>query len=827
MKINPDLLKEITTKSLTNKSTGVKGLINSIHKDTQLRDSVTLESIPLAPIPLKKGDNWHLFCLLATPQKLENGSEVFNPPWALIEWILPQGTVVGIEDLRNNDAINQLKSAQKLIKTNPADVNINEDKIAKIKREDILFELLDKLTSQPFDLENLAPHYSGLLPQEIYDYYWALIPETKQWLNPDFTAIKLDNISREKNVKNSENNAPISLEIEENKVSQESNFTPEITELENEISGEENDLTNLSTLNKSLDLDSYLNNWLSQLHNLADSFNLSSLSSKLHNYEYRLLQPGFRLAIVGEFSRGKSNLINSILEEKIVPIGSLPTTSTLISIFPDPENKIEIYSPDKPVEIRDLNEESWSDLLATDPTGNNQEILAKIRVKVNNSWLEKLDVELIDTPGAGDLSTRRSALIFDLLSQCDAAVLVISATMALSLTEIAFLEEEIIGRHVPRILVVVTKLDLIKPEEKTIVFEHISQRLAKISADIPLLSLHPVEQNQTEAETINLIKNQIEKMVDQGERKIWRSRQIANQLIDSCQQIKSLGEQAIATVNLDKAEREKEVKKLQEKISSAQIYWQQLELDLEQRRSKNYQQLEKKIFDVKSNLLSVLQFQLKKTTNPKSWWQDDLPFTLRKELVTFSRTVENFIIQKIAEDNSWLEKKVKQLFGQEIATILPVNNYNLDLITNIENLPLADLQKYRLLTRLGSSAAIIGGYILGGPIGIIASTGIWLFGENMMNKTVEEQKETIEQELEQKINLCFYQYCQKVADRLRQVYQQIINEIKQEEKTWKQNQQAMINKINSDNSPQEVKKWTELINQVNDIENSILTTIKS
>lgn len=316
-------------------------------------------------------------------------------------------------------------------------------------------------------------------------------------------------------------------------------------------------------------------------------------------------------------------------------------------------------------------------------------------------------------------------------------------------------------------------------------------------------------------------------MVDKGERKIWRNRQITNQLIDFCHQLKSLAENAIANANLDQAEREKEIKKFQEKVQSAQLYWQQLELDLEQRRIKNYQQLERKIFETKSNLLTVLQFQLKKTTNPKSWWQEDLPFTLRKELVTFSRSVENFFIQKIAEDNSWLEEKVKQLFGQEIATILPVNNYNLDLITNIENLPLADLQKYRLLTRLGSSAAIIAGYILGGPIGIIASTGIWLFGENMMNKTVEEQKETIEQELEQKINLCFNQYCQKVADRLRQIYQQIINEIKQEEKTWQQNQQVIINKINSNNSQQEVKKWTELINQINNLENSILTEVKN
>jgi len=461
--------------------------------------------------------------------------------------------------------------------------------------------------------------------------------------------------------------------------------------------------------------------------------------------------------------------------------------------------------------------------LATDPTGNNQEILAKIRVKLNNSWLENLDIELIDTPGAGDLSSQRSALIFDLLNQCDGVILVISATMALSLTEIAFLEQEIIGRHVPRILVVVSKLDTIKQEEKQAVFENITERLNKVSSDIPLLSLHPINDDQSSLETLTDIKHKIEEMVAKGERKIWRSRQLAHQLVDYCCQVKTLAETAIHTDQLDQVEREKAIIKNQELIQDAEIYWQQLQLELEQKRIKNYQQLEQRVFEIKSNLLDILAFELKKTVNPKTWWEEDLPFKLRKELVTLSRNAETFIVQKIAQDVTWLQEKITEYFSQQINPINPRNNQQLEIDYNIKDLSLADLQKYRLFTRLGSSAAMIGGYILGGPIGIIASTGVWLFGENMMNKTVEEQKELIAQELEKKVSYSLNQYCQKIAERLRQTYQEISQQIKHEQITWKQNQQILFNNINS---TEEVEKWTTLLNQVNDLQTSITNALK-
>lgn len=796
MKIDPELLKKITSQSLANKSQGIKGLINSIHKDTQLRNWVTIESMPLPPIPYKIDDQWHLLTLLVTTKTLETATQVFNPPWGAIKWIIPQGNVVETQDLSENTAIIQLQSNQEnLIKLTPTDSTVNLDSKTRLMREEALFQLLDKLVVEDFSLSKLAPHYAGLLPREIYDYYWLLIPESKEWLNRDVKAWDLSHRETQS----------ITIEAEKNK-------------REIPIIGDQE-----STGKTVSPSESSLNQWLSELEEIATQYDLEDFSNQLHHYQYRLLQPGFRLAVVGEFSRGKSNLINCLLGDDFLPTGSLPTTSTLISIFPSQENQITIYFPDQRVENRQLSQEAWEDLLATDPTGNNQEILAKVRVKINNSWLEKLDVELIDTPGANDLGSRRSGLVFDLLNQCDAAVLVISATLPFSLTETSFLEQEIIGRHVPRILVVVSKLDMVKADEREAVFENITSRIGKISPEVTVLPLHPLDDHQSSTDTITAIKTHLEKMVDKGERRLWRSRQVTGQVLNGCQKLKNLAETAIAKAQLAESERQTEIKKIEASIQKAEIYWQELTINLDSRRLKNYQNLDRNIMEFKTTLLDVLKFQLKKASNPKLWWQEDLPFVLRKEFVNFSRNVENSLIQKIAEDNSWVEAKVKEYFGQEIATIMPVSNYNYELTSHFENLPLADLQQYRLLTRLGSSAAIIAGYILGGPIGIVCSTGIWLWGENTINQTVTEQKQTVEQELEQKVSLSLNQYSQKVAARLTEIYQQILQEINKEKQQWRQNQQILITTMKS---TEELEKWHKLTEQINQIERKVNQELK-
>ncbi|KOP26824.1 hypothetical protein AMR41_08355 [Hapalosiphon sp. MRB220] len=73
-------------------------------------------------------------------------------------------------------------------------------------------------------------------------------------------------------------------------------------------------------------------------------------------------------------------------------------------------------------ESRLMEEISWRDLTAIDQDGNEQDVVAQVYLTLDHAWLQVLDAELIDTPGVEDLSERRAAFTFDVLSQCDAVV---------------------------------------------------------------------------------------------------------------------------------------------------------------------------------------------------------------------------------------------------------------------------------------------------------------------------------------------------------------------------------------------------------------------
>lgn len=60
---------------------------------------------------------------------------------------------------------------------------------------------------------------------------------------------------------------------------------------------------------------------------------------------------------------------------------------------------------------------------------------------INSKWLKENNIEIIDTPEAGDLSESRAKDIGDMLLGCDGAIITISAAAALSLTEKLFLEK--------------------------------------------------------------------------------------------------------------------------------------------------------------------------------------------------------------------------------------------------------------------------------------------------------------------------------------------------------------------------------------------------
>ena len=308
-----------------------------------------------------------------------------------------------------------------------------------------VYQALDRILQSPPasspDLASLEEFYSNLLPRELCEYYWALVPSTRGWLRN-----------------------PAALNSSK-------------------------DPSGISSVAPSLD--ESVRASLDRAIELCVQFGFGDIRSELEALNTRQTESGRTLAFVGEFGRGKSHLINRLLGRSVLPTGVLPTTQVLTSLSHAAKERIEVMSPQGGKQVRTLVEASWSDLRAFDEDGSgSSEATATVRVRVDSEWLRSLDAEIIDTPGLGDLCAQRTAAVEDFLYRCDAVVLVISAKSPFGITERTFLKDQVLAHHVPSILVAVSMLDLVPQGERSAVLRDTQKKVKRISEDIEVLPSH-------------------------------------------------------------------------------------------------------------------------------------------------------------------------------------------------------------------------------------------------------------------------------------------------------------------------------------------------
>lgn len=106
----------------------------------------------------------------------------------------------------------------------------------------------------------------------------------------------------------------------------------------------------------------------------------------------------YRVAVIGEFKRGKSSLVNCILGTEILPTDILPTTAVVNRIVYGTEQKIEICYKDGTVKNTSVEE------LAEYATKKNEMNAAQIREIIVHypAVFGQNSIELLDTPGLND-----------------------------------------------------------------------------------------------------------------------------------------------------------------------------------------------------------------------------------------------------------------------------------------------------------------------------------------------------------------------------------------------------------------------------------------
>jgi GTP-binding protein EngB required for normal cell division len=189
----------------------------------------------------------------------------------------------------------------------------------------------------------------------------------------------------------------------------------------------------------------------------------------------KLAEDRFTLAVLGQFNRGKSSLMNAIMGRQILPTGVLPLTSAITVLkFGSREQLV-------------VERKGWS-LPQTAPfsalagfvtqQGNpgNEKRVERVCVELPLPFLRR-GLEFVDTPGVGSAVDANTATTMAFLPRCDAALFVTSVD-----TPLTVLETELLSRlrqYVRKIIFVINKTDLLAAPECREVVAYIAEALQR------------------------------------------------------------------------------------------------------------------------------------------------------------------------------------------------------------------------------------------------------------------------------------------------------------------------------------------------------------
>ncbi|MFN0027760.1 MAG: dynamin family protein [Acidimicrobiales bacterium] len=203
-------------------------------------------------------------------------------------------------------------------------------------------------------------------------------------------------------------------------------------------------------------------NAVSAVEDLLSKAERTDLDRRIKAAKERLAQSGCSVLVVGEFKKGKSTLINALLNAPVCPVDDDVATAKPIEIRHTPEPTAEIVyrvddlSDTKAPVVRTIRFDELPTYASEPPTAPDAHEVASVRVGLPRQLLGT-GLIIVDTPGVGGLGSTHSAITIGALPSADAVLFVTDASQELTASEMEFLRTA--RALCPATVCVMTKID--------------------------------------------------------------------------------------------------------------------------------------------------------------------------------------------------------------------------------------------------------------------------------------------------------------------------------------------------------------------------------
>lgn len=276
------------------------------------------------------------------------------------------------------------------------------------------------------------------------------------------------------------------------------------------------------------------------------------------------------ITVLGEFKRGKSTLLNALLQSELLPSDVTPTTAAIHVIRHSEDHYLEVhYTSSSEVERMQLEGTRLKEFTFDANRDLNEVHHIGVRLPMPKLLAHSV---LIDTPGVGDLNEHRLDVTYKYIPRSELILFVLDATAPLRKSELTYLTDTVLKLKFGDVIFVGNFTDRLDEEELEETLEYMRKKLQKLIPEekivlLPIsakLGLEDPENPQLQ-ELIQVINQNLkqgtgsEKKLQFFERRLQVLLDEARQDVDRVEQLRaaSLAELELAKSQLNRFEQDK------------------------------------------------------------------------------------------------------------------------------------------------------------------------------------------------------------------------------------------------------------------------------
>lgn len=205
-------------------------------------------------------------------------------------------------------------------------------------------------------------------------------------------------------------------------------------------------------------------NLTKKIQNSFEEYELCRLqASQVKELAEKLEKKDVTIAVIGQFKRGKTTMVNSILGEKLLPTGIVPITAAVTRIeYAEGENgrKARVYFTNGLSE--EIPVEELHKYISEQENHDNERGVAEVELLTESAFL-KDGLILVDTPGVGSVHENNSKSAYDFARESDGVIFMLSVDSPINQIEVDFLKS--VRRYAGKFYFTVNKIDTVAEED--------------------------------------------------------------------------------------------------------------------------------------------------------------------------------------------------------------------------------------------------------------------------------------------------------------------------------------------------------------------------